>query len=92
MPHISVLETLSIENDRAIPQQGILTLTNVHNVESHIANLERNSGVDLLTAYDLPVSDANTALNDLAMMGITRSTMFPNVESICADLKERLFR
>ncbi len=91
VPHTSLLETLAIDNDRAIPQQGILMLTNVQDIEAHIFGLEQCSGIPLLRAYDLPIDDARDALNNLAMMGITRSTMMPGIESICLDLKERLF-
>ncbi|MBV1867673.1 MAG: FRG domain-containing protein [Marinosulfonomonas sp.] len=90
-PHFSILETLAIENDRATPQQGVLTLTNVHDIERQILNLEEILGQKIITAYDLTKTDADEALNDLAMMGITRSTIFPGIESICADLKQRLF-
>lgn len=91
-PHVSILEALAIENNRAIPQQGLLTLTNVHDIESYIFELEEKSGANLLTAYDLPCSEAETALNDLAMMGITRSTLFPSIESICIEMHDRLFK
>lgn len=91
IPHISILEALAIENDRAIPQQGLLMLTNMQDVEAHIGQLERSNGSALLTAYDLPIEDTKDAMNDLAMMGITRSTLMPGVESICLDLKDRLF-
>lgn len=91
LPHISILEALAIENDRAVPQQGLLMLTNLQDVESHIADLERDLETKLLTAFDLPVEDRSDALNDLAMMGITRSTLMPGIESICLDLKDRLF-
>lgn len=91
LPHISILDALAIENDRAIPQQGLLMLTNLQDVESHIGQLEDHLGATLLAAYDLPVEDAKDAMNDLAMMGITRSTLMPGIESICLDLKDRLF-
>jgi hypothetical protein len=91
IPHVSILETLAIDNDRAIPQQGLLMLTNVQDIESHMRRLETQIGHNLLTAFDLPVEDADVALNDLAMMGITRSTLMPGLESICLDLRDRLF-
>ena len=91
LPHLSILEALAIENDRAVPQQGLLMLTNLQDVEPHIADLERTLGVTLLKAFDLPIEDAKDAMNDLAMMGITRSTLMPGIESICLDLKDRLF-
>lgn len=91
LPHLSILEALAIENDRAVPQQGLLMLTNLQDVETHIWDLEQHCGTKLLTAFDLPIEDAKDAMNDLAMMGITRSTLMPGIESICLDLKDRLF-
>ncbi len=91
VPHTSILETLSIENRRAIPQQGVLMLTNVQDVEQHLFDLGSPHGISFLRAFDLPVSDVEDALNDLAMMGITRSTMLPGIDSICFDLRQRLF-
>lgn len=91
VPHTSILETLSIENRRAIPQQGLLMLTNVQDVEQHLFDLGTPHDVSFLKAFDLPVSDVDEALNDLAMMGITRSTMLPGIDSICFDLRQRLF-
>lgn len=91
LPHVSILDALAIENDRAVPQQGLLMLTNPQDVEAHIYDLEQGLGTNLLTAFDLPIEDAKNAMNDLAMMGITRSTLMPGIESICLDLKDRLF-
>ena len=90
-PHFSILEALAIDNNRAIPQQGLLTLTNVQDIEAYILKLEHQNDDEYLSAYDLPASEAKKALNDLAMMGITRSTLFPGIESTCADMKQRLF-
>ncbi len=90
-PHITILETLAIENNRVTSQQGLLTLTNLHNIEAHIQKLELDSGKRLLYAFDIPAIEASAAMNELALMGITRSTMFPGIESICLDARERLF-
>lgn len=90
-PHLSLLEALSIENNRALPQQGTLTLTNLADIEGHVQNLERSEGVSMLSAYDLPFSEAEVALNDLAMMGITQSTLFPGIDSICRDQRRDAF-
>lgn len=90
-PHLSILEALAIENSRAIPQQGLLTLTNVHDIERHVMELAKDAGEPFLTAFDLPKAEAPQAINELAMMGITRSTMFPSVESICLDMRDRLY-
>ena len=91
MPHFSILEALSIENDRAIPQQGVLALTNLHNVEAQIIELEESSDERYLYAFDLPRHQALEALRHLRLMGITQATMFPGVESICREMRDRHF-
>lgn len=90
-PHFSILEALAIENDRAIPQQGLLTLTNMHDIEAYLELLEIQSGTALLKAYDIPSRYGAEALDDLAMMGINRATLMPSIESICLDLRDRYF-
>lgn len=89
--HFSLLETFSIENDRSIPQQGLFSLTNVRGIESFIHKIEERQGTRYCYAFDVAISDTDTALNDLAMMGITRSTMFPGLESSLLDLRQRNF-
>lgn len=91
MPHLSILEALSIENERATPQQGLLTVTNVHDIEGFVQKIEAKSKAEILQAIDLPRSLANDVLAELRLMGITRSAMFPGIDSICDDLRERLY-
>lgn len=91
MPHLSILEALSIENERATPQQGLLTVTNVHDIEGFVQKIEVAKGVEILRAIDLPRSIAREVLSELRLMGITRSAMFPGIDSICDDLRERLY-
>ena len=90
-PHLSILEALSIENDRAVPQQGLLTLTNVQDIEWFLHVMERRVGKQILTVVDLPKSETPEIIADLRLMGITRSSLFPGIESICLDTKGRLF-
>lgn len=90
-PHFSVLEALAIENDRAVRQQGLLTLTNIHNIEHYLQELEETNGSRYLIAFDLPKKETPEAINELAMMGITRATLFPSIENICLDAKEDSF-
>lgn len=91
MPHLSILEALSIENERATPQQGLLTVTNVHDIEGFVQKIEAAKGVAILRAIDLPRALAHEVLSELRLMGITRSAMFPGIDSICDDLRERLY-
>ena len=81
---------MAIENERAIPQQGLLALTNVEDIERFVRAKESFSG-QYLRAIDLPVSEAEKALNDLRLMGITKATLFPGIESICEELRNLYF-
>ncbi|WP_415403663.1 FRG domain-containing protein [Tateyamaria sp. SN3-11] len=89
-PHFSIVEALSIENERAVPQQAVLTLTNIEDVEMHLLQLEHYTG-EFLTAFDIPRSEAHVALSNLRLMGITEATLFPGVDSICSTLKKQNF-
>lgn len=90
-PHLSVLEALAIENERMVPQQGLLTLTNMQDIEKFLTEQQQILGTNLIQAIDLPAVEAEVALNEMKLMGITRSVLFPGVESICSDLSESLF-
>ncbi len=39
-PHFSILEFISIDNERLVPQQSISTVTNIDDVETYIRSLE----------------------------------------------------
>jgi hypothetical protein len=39
-PHVSILDALAFDNARAIPQQSILTVSNVDDIETHIQRIE----------------------------------------------------
>src|SRR4051794_10356500 len=56
-PNISILDPLAFGNARAIPQQSILTLSNVDDIETHIEKTEQNRGKKYLEVFDLPVSE-----------------------------------
>jgi hypothetical protein len=90
-PHISPLPVLAIENPRLAPQQGLLTLTNLHDVEQHLLEMQRNGGGELIKAYDIPYVERENALRELRLMGITRQTLFPGLDGICSELKEQHF-
>ena len=90
-PHFSILEALSIENNRAVPQQGMLSLTNLRDVERHIMYLERKSKEKYIYAFDLPRDEGIKVLHDLRLMGLTQATLFPGIESICREMRARQF-
>lgn len=90
-PHFSMLEALSIENHRALPQQALLSATNVDDIESYIRGKESESGNTYLTAVDLPFAERRKVMEDLSTMGITAGSMFPGLDGACEELRGRLF-
>ena len=81
---------MPIENNRAVPQQGIASMTNMDDVESGIAALE-GAGPVCLRAIDLPRAEREVALQDLSAMGITAGSMFPGLDGTLEALKNRRF-
>jgi FRG domain len=90
--NVSLVDFLAIENERMIPQQGVSMQSNVDDIEAYIEGLEKAYGVTVLEAIDLPALDRDTALQELRYMGITAGSMFPGLDGVCEDLKERNFR
>jgi FRG domain len=89
--HISVAEPLAMHNPRALPQQSTSMYTNIDDLETYIANEERQRGTSYLSAIDLPASERRAAMRDLALMGITAGSLFPGIDGACLQLKERFF-
>ncbi|MCP8940917.1 FRG domain-containing protein [Alsobacter sp. SYSU M60028] len=89
--HFSISETLALENERAIPQQAIFTLTNVDDIERFIGEKEKAAKRRYLWAFDLPYSDREKVLQQLRLMGITAASMFPGLDGICKDFRDRHF-
>lgn len=90
-PHFSLLEALSLENQRAIPQQALLSATNVDDVERYIREREQEKGKSYLLAVDLPVDQRREVMEELSMMGITAGSLFPGLDGACEELKGRFF-
>ena len=90
-PHLSVVEFLSIENPRMVPQQGVSTVTNMDDIETYIASWEQRLNKSFLYAIDIPVRGRSAVMNELGSMGITAGSLFPGLDGTCEELKERLF-
>jgi hypothetical protein len=89
--HMTLLEPLTMNNPRALPQQSVSTVTNIDDLESFISAAERRDGESYLTAIDLPASERRLVMQDLALMGITAGSLFPGLDGACLQLKERFF-
>lgn len=89
-PHFSVAEFISIENERMIPQQAASTVTNIDDIEDYIRAKE-SPGKSYLSAIDLPASERRKVVTELGYMGITAGSLFPGLDGMCEELKERNF-
>lgn len=90
-PHLSVMDFIAINNPRLVPQQSVTTVTNVDDIEAYLLDKETESGIKYLQAIDIPASERDKAMSDLRFMGITAGSMFPSVDGVCEELKERNF-
>lgn len=96
-PTIRISEFVAFNNNRAIPQQAVSMSTNIADLERYISDLEGdgdNSHEEmepLLTAFDIPWSERPNVMKDLRMMGITAAALFPGMDGICQELKDRWF-
>lgn len=91
LPHLSVMEFISIANPRQVPQQAATTATNILDIESYIMQLEESSKTKFLTAIDIPKSEQKAVMDDLRFMGITAGSMFPGIDGVCEEMKDRNF-
>ncbi|UDG02232.1 FRG domain-containing protein [Enterobacter cloacae] len=89
-PHISIGEYLNINNNRALPQQALTCLTNVCDIEGYLYGYGGNTD-KYLKAYDISVDEAEKAMRELSMMGVTYGTLFPGIDGACYDFKKMNF-
>ncbi|MEX5598538.1 FRG domain-containing protein [Pseudophaeobacter sp. C1-32P7] len=90
-PHFSLLEPLAIDNDRALPQQSMAAVTNIDDIEAYIRFRERQKGTTYLRVFDLPHSLRTDVLRQLGLMGISPGSLFPGVEGLCREYRDRHF-
>ncbi len=80
------------DNKRALPQQSVVTFSNVYNIEFFISNKWGcRDPTKYLKIIDIPKSDRNYAMKDLETMGITASALFPGLDGTCNALREKQF-
>lgn len=89
--HLSIKETVSISNPRTGPQQALVTLTNAIDIESLILELGKQKGKSYIKAFDIKATLRPLVISDLRFMGITSGSLFPGLDGLCAELKERHF-
>lgn len=84
------LSIASRKNPRLLAQQGKFLVTNVSELENYLCHLENSTGLTLLKAVDIPISQAVEALEDLYFMGLSAATMFPGLDGACKMMKHSM--
>jgi hypothetical protein len=87
--YVTVRDFIAIENERAVPQQAMSTMTSVDDIETFI--LSRDPDTSYLQAIDLPVRERGHVIRELRYMGITAGSLFPGLDGTCEEFKERNF-
>lgn len=90
-PHFSILDALALNNPRMVPQQSLASVTNVDDIESYIRNREQEKQKTYLQVIDLPATSRKEVMQELSLMGITAGSLFPGLDGVCRQLKERFF-
>lgn len=89
--HFSLMEALTIENSRAMPQQSVSSVTNLDDIESYILAQQEKTGTEYLRAIDLPFRERRKVMEELSLMGITAGSLFPGLDGACEELRGRYF-
>jgi hypothetical protein len=89
--HFTVLEPLALNNPRVVPQQSVSSVTNIEDIEAYLMTRERQVGKQYLRVIDLPASERNAVMQELSVMGITAGSLFPGIDGVCKQVRERFF-
>jgi len=90
-PSFSVHIFRSRDNKRALPQQSVVTFSNICDIDGFVNYYRDKDKVKYLLRIDLPAKNRNVAMKELQYMGITAASMFPGLDGMCAALKEKYF-
>ena len=90
-PTFTPLYLQSRDNQRAFPQQAMVTFSNVLRIENFIRFHEKQKGEKVLTIIDIPYTERDKAMHELQIMGVTSASLFPGIDGVCKALKEQYF-
>jgi len=92
-PHVMVrtIELPGFNNPRVLPQQALTMFSNMNDIEYVIQANEQTKG-DFLKRITIDVSEAEKAMRDLNLMGLSYGSLFPGFDGICKQLKSRHFK
>jgi hypothetical protein len=60
-------------------------------ITKYQTSISHNSGITYLQAIDLPATDRQAVMQELAMMGVTAGALFPGIDGACESLREQNF-
>lgn len=89
--YVSLFRPYAKYNPRLIPQQGVFTVTNVDDIESHIYSCSQAANKEFLYTALLSVKEKPHVMRELNLMGINEMSLFPSVDGICRAMKARFF-
>ena len=92
LPTITFHRFSAHNNPRFVPQQSVASFSNVDDMESFIREGEKETDRKHLTVIDIPITEKQTVLDELRLMGITAGSLFPGLDGVCRSLKERDFQ
>lgn len=90
-PSFNLLDIVSSSNTRVLPQQGLVTFTNLMSIEHYLKYIEKQTGEKYLEIVDIEAKQRNDVIADLSLMGINAASLFPGLDATCQTLKERAF-
>ncbi len=90
-PQLITIENMAVGNPRYTPQQALAAVSNVTDIEAFIRKREQADGKSYLQVCDLLPAEGPQIMRELELMGITYGSLFPGLDGICKDLKDRLF-
>lgn len=90
-PHFSLIEPFALGNERALPQQSLASITNMDDIEEYIRFQEKQNNKSYLQAFDLDADERIDVLRMLSLMGISPGSMFPGLEGVCHEYRDRNF-
>ena len=91
LPAIHFLEPTPLHNPRALPQQSVLSFTNIDDVERWVMLRDKKAGdaAPLIEAFDI-ADDPLSVLADLRLMGVFAASLFPGLDGVCKGLRETI--
>lgn len=90
-PHLTFMSMGPLGNPRSLPQQALAALTNIDDIESYVTSAENKYGRRFIWAYDIAIEEREKALRHLALMGITAASLFPGLDGLCEEFRDRHF-